>query len=191
MLQLFLGQIPEAIFFALFMIYAKGIKEKRILFTILMVVEYLLLIYSFPFNWFFHIGYVITTFLTLKFLYKQKAQITDIFILMVAYLVLAITSVIPYFIIWKTINNYLIYVIINRILIFGIVFGFNKKLYNIQKLYKNLWNRNDKNKRKIKSTTFRAVNIVIFNILFYIINLCMAFAIFIKEMWKMFHLTKL
>ena len=43
MLELLIGQIPEAIFFALFMIYAKGLKEKRILFIVLMIVEYLLL----------------------------------------------------------------------------------------------------------------------------------------------------
>ena len=52
-LELFLGQIPEAIYFSLFMIYAKDLKEKRILFTILMIAEYLLLIYALPFNsWF-------------------------------------------------------------------------------------------------------------------------------------------
>ena len=43
MLELFLGQIPEAIFFSLFMIYTKRLKEKRILFTVLMTIEYLLL----------------------------------------------------------------------------------------------------------------------------------------------------
>ena len=78
MLELIIGQIPEAIYFALFMIYAKGLKEKRILFTVLMVAEYLLLIYSFPYNWYFHIGYIVTTFFTLKVLYKEKAQIIAI-----------------------------------------------------------------------------------------------------------------
>lgn len=50
MLQLFLGQIPEAIFLALFMIYAKGLKEKRLLFIFLMIIEYLLTKYAFQFN---------------------------------------------------------------------------------------------------------------------------------------------
>ena len=35
MLEIFLGQIPEAIFFELFMIFVKDLKEKRILFTTL------------------------------------------------------------------------------------------------------------------------------------------------------------
>lgn len=168
-MELLLGQIPEAIFFALFMIYAKGIKEKRILFTILMIIEYLLLINIFPYNWLFHISYMITTVLTLKILYKEKSQITDIFILLIAYIFLGISCVIPYFIIWKTINNYLVYVILNRIIIFTFLFTLNYKLLNIQKVYKTTWNRNDKIKRIIKTTTFRALNLVIFNITFCLI----------------------
>lgn len=168
-MELLLGQIPEAIFFALFMIYAKGIKEKRILFTILMIIEYLLLINIFPYNWLFHISYMITIVLTLKILYKEKSQITDIFILLIAYIFLGISCVIPYFIIWKTINNYLVYVILNRIIIFTFLFTLNYKLLNIQKVYKTTWNRNDKIKRIIKTTTFRALNLVIFNITFCLI----------------------
>lgn len=37
LLEIFLGQIPEAIYFALFMIFAKDLKEKRILYILLMV----------------------------------------------------------------------------------------------------------------------------------------------------------
>ena len=96
-MELLLGQIPEAIFFALFMIYAKGIKEKRILFIILMIIEYLLLKYSFQFDWIFQIGYMITTFLTLKILYREKSQITDVFILLISYIYIIIISIISYF----------------------------------------------------------------------------------------------
>ena len=41
--ELLLGQIPEAIHFALFMIFTKQLKEKRVLFVLLMIIEYLLL----------------------------------------------------------------------------------------------------------------------------------------------------
>lgn len=73
-----LGQLPEAIFFALFMILAKNIKKKRLLFTGLMCLEYVLIMMLFQYNWLFHIIYTIMTFLTLKVLYKENAQITDI-----------------------------------------------------------------------------------------------------------------
>lgn len=178
-MELLLGQIPEAIFFALFMIYAKGIKEKRILFTILMIIEYLLLKYSFPFNWIFQIGYMITTFLTLKILYKEKSQITDVFILLIAYLFLGITSIICFLLFNK---NMLLVSISNRIIIFTFLFIFKDKLINIQKIYKVLWNRNDKVKKKMKSTTFRALNIVTFNIIFYLLNICMLYAIYYNSL---------
>lgn len=79
MLELFLGQIPEAIFFALFMIYAKNIKEKRVLFVALMITEYLLLKYFIKFSIIFQITYTCMTYLIIKVLYKEKSQITDIF----------------------------------------------------------------------------------------------------------------
>lgn len=43
MLQLLLGQIPEAIYFALFMILTKSYKNKRALFIGLMTGEYIFL----------------------------------------------------------------------------------------------------------------------------------------------------
>lgn len=174
MLELLLGQIPEAIFFALFMIYAKGLKEKRMLFIILMVVEYLLLKYSFKYNWLFQIGYMITTFLTLKVLYKEKSQITDIFILLIAYIIMIVSSILCFTI---SLGNVIIATIINRIIIFLFIFLLKDKLIKIQNLYKNLWNR-DTNNTKIKTTTFRSINIVIFNILFGLINTLMVFAIY-------------
>ena len=51
--QLLLGQIPEAIYFALFMMLVKNIKEKRILFIVLMILEYVFLKYFLVYNiWF-------------------------------------------------------------------------------------------------------------------------------------------
>ena len=82
--ELLMGQIPEAIFCALFIIVNKEIKEKRFIFTILMIVEYLLLKYALPYNSWFQILYVVLTYLTLKIIYKDKSQITDIFIMVLA-----------------------------------------------------------------------------------------------------------
>ena len=117
-------------------------------------------------------------FVILKVLYKEKSQITDIFTFTIASIILILSCSVLYFIIWKTINNFIIYVILNRLLLILFLIIFHNKLYKIQKLYKRLWNRNNKNKNKIKSTTFRAINVVIFNIIFYIINLGMLFIIF-------------
>ena len=179
LLQLFLGQIPEAIFFALFMIYTKQLKEKRILFIFLMIVEYLLLKIVIRYNIWFQILYTFTTYIILKVLYKEKTQITDIFTFTIANIILIFSCFILYFIVWKTVNNYIFYVVLNRIILVLFFITFHNKLHKIQLIYKNFWNRNDKKKNKIKATTFRALNVVAFNIIFYIINIGMIFTLFI------------
>ncbi|MDE6947558.1 MAG: hypothetical protein K2P14_10295, partial [Anaeroplasmataceae bacterium] len=70
MLEIFLGQIPEAVYFALFMILVKELKSKRVLFTFLMILEYVLLKLVFSFNMWFHILYFIMSFVVMKVLYK-------------------------------------------------------------------------------------------------------------------------
>lgn len=180
-LQLFLGQIPEAIYFALFMIYAKRLENKRILFIILMICEYLLLKYFIRFNIWFQISYTIATYIILKILYKDKVQITDIFTFAISSFILIIINLILYLTIFLLFNNYIVYVIIDRILMFIILFLFHNKLNNIQKLYKKLWNRNDKIPKPIKSTTFRCINLVLFNFMFYMINIAMLYCIYINS----------
>ena len=178
--ELFLGQIPEAIYFTLFMIFAKNLKEKRILFIILMIIEYLLLIYTFQYNWMFHIGFMITTVLTLKVLYKEKSQITDIFILLISYIVMIISSAICVF---AFMFNTILAAVANRILLFILLVGFKDEIMNIQSLYKHLWNRSEKpSVNKIKSITFRSINLVVFNIIYVIINVGMIFAIYYNNM---------
>lgn len=175
LLQLFLGQIPEAIYFALFMIFTKQLKEKRILFLFLMIVEYLLLKSVIKYDIWFQILYTFVTFILLKILYKEKSQITDVFTFTIASFVLILISITSYFIIWKTINIFIVSVILNRLLIIIFFIFMYRQLPKLQKIYKKFWNRDRTKQNKIKATTFRALNIVIFNIIFYIINLCMLF----------------
>lgn len=98
--------------------------------------------------------------------------------MLVAYLTMTMFSLILYPIIKY---NYYIALIINRTLMIMFLILFHKKLYKIQNLYKKLWNRNDKRKSRIKSTTFRAINLIIFNIIFYVLNLCMLYSAFLLK----------
>lgn len=175
LMELLLGYIPEAIYFALFMIYTKQLKEKRLLYITLMVLEYLLLKQFVHFSIYFQVAYTFITFVILKILYREKAQIIDIFTFTIASIFLIITSVISFLISGQ---NVILATIINRIIIFVVLFGFNYKLNVIQNLYKKLWNRNDKVKKKIKTTTFRSLNVIIFNVIFYFINVGMVYAIY-------------
>ena len=174
MLELLLGQIPEAIYFALFMIYTKNLRYKRTAFIILMTLEYVLLLRTMPYSIYAHIGFFVVTYIILKIIYKERAQIIDMFTLAIGNIFLIVTSIICFI---MSGNNVIVATIINRIILFAFVLGFNYKLKAIQDLYKKVWNRNS-NKTRMKSTTFRSINVVIFNILFYIINIGMLFAIY-------------
>ena len=175
--QLLLGQIPEAIYFALFMILVKNIKEKRILFIVLMILEYVLLKLAFPFNMWFQVTYTFMTYVISKILYREKSQIIDIFTFSIGSIILILISA-GVSILFN--HNITLVVLSSRILMFTFLFIFRHKLNKIQNLYKLLWNRNDKPKR-IKTTTFRAINTVVFNLLFFIINFGMLYALlFVK-----------
>ena len=157
------------------MIYTKSLKEHRVKFILLMILEYTLIMETIRFDIYAHLLVFIMTFLILKLLYKEKAQVIDIFTFGIASIVLMIISIVSYLVIWKTIGVFYVFIIVSRILMLIFILLFKDKLYKIQELYKKLWNRDDKIKKKIKSTTFRALNVVVFNFMFFIINLCMIF----------------
>lgn len=173
---LFLEKICEAIYFSLFLIIGKKIKNKRLLFISIMVFEYLALKHFIKYNVWFQIIYTFMSYVNLKVLYKDKAQITDIFLFSVASIVLVIISILCGIILFSNPNLYFIMLIINRILMFGFIFVFKNKIcVKYSKIIK-YWNRH-KNPHKIKSLTLRNISVIIFNLMFYIINLCMLIGI--------------
>lgn len=170
-----LEKVCEAIYFSLFLIYGKNLKEKRLLFIGIMILEYLALKYFIKFNVLFQLSYTFMTYLTLKVLYKEKAQITDIFLFALASLFLILISIISYVIIYFTIQKYIVALILNRILIFTLILLIkNKSNLFYQNFYK-LWNRHNA-PNKVKSLTLRNISIIIFNLMFWLINIGMAFS---------------
>ena len=89
---LLLENILEAIYFSLFLIIGKGLKEKRLLFIIIMIFEYLILKCIIKYNVWFQIIYTFMSFVNLKVLYKDKAQITDIFLFAIASIILILVG---------------------------------------------------------------------------------------------------
>ena len=176
MLEILVGQLPEAIYFALFMLLTKQLDTKRLLFIGLVLIEYLLCINVLSYSIWCHILFFILTFIILKILYREKSQITDVFILGIASVWLILSCVLPSFLMNF---NYYVYVAMTRILMFSI-FILHKKLPKLQLIYKKLWNRNDKIPKIMKSATFRSINIVIFNFMFYFINLGILFYLYNK-----------
>lgn len=179
MLQLLLGQIPEAIYFALFIILTKSYKNKRILFIVLSIIEYILLLNLFPYSTWSHILYFVLMYVIMKMLYKEKCQITDIFALGISSIILGVVSIMYYF---ASLGNVIIANIVSKIVIFTIMILCKPVMPDINNLYKKLWNRGE-HKHKMKTTTFRAMNLVIFNFSFAIINLLLV-SRFIVRLWR-------
>lgn len=170
LLELSLGQIPEAIYFALFMIFTKRLDKKQILFMILTIIEYILLFNFTPVTIWSHVLYFVITYIILKILYQEKSQITDIFTLGIASTLLILVSIISYCIMNLFVTDIFIANILQKLLLFIVLYVIRDKLYKIQNMYKKFWNRNDKIPKPMKSTTFRCINLVLFNVMFFIIN---------------------
>lgn len=179
-INIIFGILPETLYFTLFIIYSKKLKEKRILLFLLMFGEYVLLKIFIKFDVTFQIIYTFMTFLILKILYKEKVIVTDIFMFTLSSIILIIISFISYMMIYCTLKIYIISYIINRILLFGILFLCKNKINIMYKKLNNIWNRN--NKHKIRSLTVRNISVIIFNLMFYIINFGMLYFInFLKK----------
>ena len=173
-MMLFLEKVCEAIYFSLFLIYGKNLKEKRLLFIVIMTLEYLALKCFIKFNVLFQLIYTFMSFINLKVLYKEKAQITDIFLFAIASIILIFIGTISYAIIYFTFKKYIIALISCRILMFLFIICFKGKINNAYQKFYKLWNRHNET-NKIKSLTLRNISVIIFNLMFWIINLCMVF----------------
>ena len=181
--EILLGQLPEALYFAIFIILSKKLKIKRTLFIVLNVIEYILLLNVFPYNLWSHVLYFIISYIILKLLYKERAQITDVFTLGIASLLMIIISIPTYFVVSAFTTYTIIGNIIQKLVLFIALYLLRKQLPKIQNVYKKFWNRNDKIPKHMKSTTFRALNVVIFNFMFYTINICLL-AVAILKNWR-------
>lgn len=176
---LFLEKICEAIYFSLFLIYGKDLKEKKLLFIGIMIFEYVLLTSVLQYTTWIHIIYITLTYINLKVLYKEKAQITDIFLFVTASIFLIVISFCSGLLhILKM--KYFYALIINRIILFSFLFFIKNKINLIYKKYYLKWNRKD-NMTKIRSLTLRNISVIIFNLMFYVINIGLIYAILTKR----------
>lgn len=173
--RLLLEKIFEAIYFSVFLIIGKEIKNKRFLFIVIMIIEYLLLKEIIKYNIWFNLLYTFMSFINLKVLYKEKSQITDIFLFSVASIILIIISVLSA-IFALIVNNYIIALIINRLLVVLFLVFFKDKINKKYKDFYSLWNRHHNSKR-IRSLTLRNISVIIFNLMFWLLNILMVISV--------------
>lgn len=179
-LLLFLEKVCEAIFFSMFLILGKKLKEKRLLFTAIMIFEYIILTTVFQYNIWIQILYTFMSFINLKVLYKEKAQITDIFLFAAASIILIIISTFAYFIVFFTIKEYWVALILSRILMFLFLIVSKSKINKMYTKFYSLWNRHS-NKNKIRSLTLRNISIIIFNFMFWFLNIALTISVLIGK----------
>lgn len=146
-LRLISAKLLEPLYFSLFLIIGKDLKKKRLLFTLIMIFEYIMLKHYIKFNVAFQFIYTFMTFLILKVIYKEKAQITDIFLFGAASIILIIICMFTYLTALVTYKNYFISLIINRVLIFTFLYVFRKQIRNCYIKFYSLWNRRHKTKK--------------------------------------------
>lgn len=149
-----LASILHPIYYCLFMTFTKEIKTKQIYFLILTIIDYVVIqnCIKFTLGINANLFLAITFYINLKFLYKNKARITDITTFIMADILLGIISIIGYFIFGMSLAS-LIFATIMPIII---VILLSNKLNKIENFYNKYWNRS-KIKKKIKSITVRGI----------------------------------
>jgi hypothetical protein len=170
--RLLLTKVFEAVYFSTFLIIGKDLKHKRLLLTLIMIFEYLMITNIIEYDVLFQLIYTFMSFVNLKVLYKEKAQVTDIFLFTAASVVLIFISIFSYLVIYFTINNYFVALYLNRILIIIFMFLSKNSIRELYLKFISLWNRHYF-KGEIKSLTLRNTSIIIFNLMFWLINLGM------------------
>lgn len=149
-LRLISAKLLEPLYFSLFLIIGKDLKKKRLLFTLIMIFEYIMLTSIVEFNVALQFIYTFMTYLTLKVLYREKAQITDIFLFAAASIILIIVSVISYLSVYYTIKNYYVAMVLNRVILFTFLYFSRNKIRAYYVKFYSLWNRRHKPKKNQK-----------------------------------------
>jgi len=169
-----LGLLPEVLYFTLFLIYTKNIKEKRIKLFLLTSIAYALCIMLNQYRIIYYLSFIIIVYFILKILYKNKTQMIDIFVFSLSTAYLSLTSLLCFKFVKEDFSNYYVCLFINRVLLF-IIFIFKNKFNVFYKRYCKLWNRDDKENRLIKSITLRNISLIILNLFICCLNLIIIF----------------
>ena len=170
LLSILLGLIPEVLYFTLFLIYTKNITEKRIRLFLFISLLYILCIMICQYKTLYYVLFIFSVYILLKILYKKKVQIIDVFVFSLCTSFLTLSSYICFIFLKKDYSNYYFLYALDRIAIF-FPFLFRNKFNILYKKYCRLWNRNDKEKRPIKSITLRNISLIIINIVIFFMNI--------------------
>lgn len=169
LLNISLGMLPEVLYFTVFIIYVKDIKEKRGWLFLSILISYVTCVMVLRYTLLFYFAFIFMMSGFLKMLYKESVDIIDVLVVAISTVYLTVVSTISYIFIKNDNSNYWLFYIIARVLLF-LQFVF-KKQYN--KLYKKVrcyWNRNREREQGIKSISVRNISVMIIVILIALVN---------------------
>lgn len=163
-----LGLMPETMFFTLFLIFTKNLKNKRKRLFLLIGISYFIFILLYNYKILNYVIFVGLMYGILKILYKDKTQKIDVFVINIAFMYVCLISSLCF----SFVNNIIIYyimMVVDRVLLF-LPFVYRSKFNELYNKYCSLWNRNDKEKRPIKSITLRNISLISLNAFIFICN---------------------
>lgn len=170
------GAVMQPIYFSLFLIFTKKIKEKRLMFISLMILEHFILKYTCKMNYTinFELSYSVLTYLLLKIIYREKARITDMVTFVISIIFMGIINVGSLLIFGANLFCVLFANIISVIFVYLL----RHKLNHIETFYNKFWNRHD-NPKMLKSVTIRGLSSSITIIIFVLMHLWFIYGIYI------------
>ena len=153
---IFLVAMPiEILYLVMAMCFTKQIKEKRVIFYVLLFISGILCSLIARWQLWYYLTYIASAYLIMKILYKS--HISDLFVFSIFFAWIALTSYLGFAISSSMVIGY----IIQRTLMFGI-FAFKGKFNKWYKTYRELWNRRSDN--RIKSITLRNISLISLNL---------------------------
>ncbi len=179
-MNILFGILPEILFYTLSIIFIKDINDKRTKLFLLNTFIYIICICFQELIFAYYLLFIILTYSALKFLYKNKTQLIDIFIICLSSFYMTILSFISIKLFNNNLSNYFIVLIFNRIALF-IPFLFKNNFNNLYKKYCKFWNRNDNEKRPIKSLTLRNISLISLNSFILLLNITITEMIKLKK----------
>lgn len=169
-LSIFLGLIPEVLYFTLFITYCKNIKEKRIRLFLFISLAYVLCMFIQKYKIFYYVLFIALIYWIMKIVYKEKTQIIDVFVISISLIYITLISYFCFNFLNDDLSNYYLLMFIARVILY-LPFLFKKYFNIIYKKYCKLWNRNAEEIRPIKSITLRNISLITINIAIFFMNL--------------------
>ena len=169
-ISILLGLVPEVLFLTLFLSYTKNLKDKRIMLFLCISISYFISMLIQQYKIIFYVLFIFLLYASLKIVYRKKTQIIDLFVASIPFMWISILSYLCFILLKDDMSNYYTLYIIDRIVLF-IPLIFNKHYNKYYKIYCKMWNRNDNEKRPIKSITLRNISLIIINFAIVLMNL--------------------